>query len=74
LEKTEQKESGCRNRRLTLMTDLVPSVPEIRYLIAQLLLTAPIRPSFILAWSFWRRKHQANAAIAHYKTRLKKQL
>jgi hypothetical protein len=28
----------------------------------------------ILAWSFWRRKHQANAAIAHYQTRLKTQL
>jgi hypothetical protein len=56
------------------MTDLVPSVSEIRYLIARLLLTAPIRPSFILAWSFWPRKHQANAAIAHYKTRPEMQL
>jgi hypothetical protein len=45
----------------------MPTVPEIRYLLARLLLRPPISPSFIMAWSFWRRQHQAQAAKAHYK-------
>jgi hypothetical protein len=56
------------------MTALVPSVPEIRYLLARLLLRPPISASFIIAWSLWRRQHQADAAIAHYKRRSNAQL
>ncbi|WP_292505000.1 hypothetical protein [Mesorhizobium sp.] len=56
------------------MTALVPSVPEIRYLLARLLLRPPISASFIIAWSLWRRQHQADAAIAHYKLRSNPQL
>ena len=49
------------------MAALVPSVPEIRYLLARILIRAPTRKPFILAWSLWRRRHQANATISHYK-------
>ena len=49
------------------MTALVPSVPEIRYLLARILIRPPSRKPFILAWSLWRRRHQANATISHYK-------
>jgi hypothetical protein len=56
------------------MAALVPTVPEIRYLLAQLLLRPPISTSFIIAWSLWRQRHQLNAAIAHYKRHSKTQL
>jgi len=56
------------------MIALVPSVPEIRYLLARLLFKpSPIAKS-IIAWSIWRRRHQANATLAHYKMRLDTQL
>ncbi len=45
------------------------SVPEIRILIARLLLPPVARPAFILAWSGWRRGHQLAAAQAHYRAR-----
>src|SRR5262249_50776526 len=48
---------------------LVPTIPEIRYLLARLLLKSPGAPPFIIAWSIWRRRHQAKAAEAHYKSR-----
>ena len=41
---------------------LLPTMPEIRYLLARVLLRPPIRPRFIMAWSLWRRQHQAKAA------------
>jgi hypothetical protein len=56
------------------MVALVPSVPEIRHLLARLLLRPPISPAFIIAWSLWRRRHQANAALAHYRCRYNMQL
>ena len=68
MEQTEQNESPA-NRRLKLILDLVPSVPEIRYLLARLMLRPPIRPPFVFAWSLWRRHHQAQAAKSHYKSR-----
>ena len=51
------------------MTALIPSVPEIARLIERLLFPPPKRKTFIVNWSLWRRKHQANAATAHYKCR-----
>jgi len=48
-------------------------MPEIRSLIAKLLLPARAGPAFIWAWSQWRRAHQLTAAICHrkrYKTQL----
>ena len=49
------------------MAALVPSVPEIRYLLARLLIRPSTRKPFILAWSLWRRRHQAAATLSHYK-------
>jgi hypothetical protein len=51
-----------------------PSVPEIRYLIARLLLMPIVRPRFVWAWSRWRQRHQAEAATAHRKHHDKVQL
>jgi hypothetical protein len=45
----------------------LPSVPEIRGLIAKLLLRSALRPTFVLAWSAWRQRHQFGAAEAHYR-------
>ncbi|WP_093236464.1 hypothetical protein, partial [Sinorhizobium sp. NFACC03] len=60
--------------RLTDKLALLPSVAEIRYLITRLLLRPPMRTTFVLAWSLWRRKHQAAAMGAHYKMRHELQL
>jgi SRSO17 transposase len=51
-------------------TSLIPlTVTEIRRLFA-LLITRTTRPaSFHLAWSRWRRIHQARARTSHYRTR-----
>jgi len=44
------------------------SVPEIRRLLGVLL--TPVRdPARSLAWSIWRRRHQARARRAHYQRR-----
>jgi hypothetical protein len=48
-------------------------VPEIRYLLARVLLRPPIGTRFIMAWSLWRRQHQAKAAAAHYRRQAKTQ-
>ena len=53
---------------------LLPTVPEIRYLLARLLLRPPRRARFVMAWSLWRRKHQAKAAAAHSRRQTKMQL
>jgi hypothetical protein len=53
---------------------LLPTVPEIRYLLARLLLRPPRRARFVMAWSLCRRKHQAKAAAAHYRRQTKTQL
>ncbi|MER8608075.1 hypothetical protein NKH48_31040, partial [Mesorhizobium sp. M1233] len=54
-------ESKGANRRLIRMAALVPSVPEIRYLLARILIFPPTQKPFIIAWSLWRRRHQAAA-------------
>jgi len=64
---TERNESEQANRRLIRMTALVPSVPEIRYLLARLRIGLPTQKPFVLAWSLWRRRHQATATVSHYK-------
>ena len=71
---SERKESGGPSGRLMSLTALLPTVPEIRYLLARLLLRPPIRARFIMAWSLWRRQHQAKAAAAHYRRQAKTQL
>jgi hypothetical protein len=48
---------------------LIPTVAEIRALIMRLMMRKSAKQAFIFAWSLWRRKHQAQAMIAHYKKR-----
>src|SRR5690349_11907596 len=64
----EQAKGGTRAAR----RPLVPlSVPEVRRLIARLALArAPPAPAFVLAWSFWRRAHQAVAQACCWGRRL----
>jgi hypothetical protein len=45
------------------------TVPEVRRLLLALVWTTPVRPGFVLAWSRWRRRHQARARRAHYHRR-----
>jgi hypothetical protein len=50
---------------------MVPlSVPEIRRLFYSLVGSSPLSVPFRLAWSFFRRTHQAIARRCHYKRRL----
>ncbi len=50
---------------------MVPlSVAEVRRLFFALLLSKPVSFPFRLAWSFFRRTHQAIACRCHYKRRL----
>jgi hypothetical protein len=52
---------------LTVGLGLVPlTVPEVRRLLVAPVWTTPIEPGFVLAWSRWRRRHQARARRAHY--------
>ena len=45
------------------------SIPEIRRLLVRLVWTVQALPEPILAWSFWHRRKQARAKIAHYRHR-----
>ena len=49
---------------------LIPlTVPEVRRLIYRLV-WMPVPPvDFVLAWSRWRRRHQARAKRCHYRRR-----
>jgi len=58
---------------LSRITGLIPSVPEIRALLARLVLPPRLARPFVFAWSHWRRNHQAHAAKAHYKRQRKLQ-
>ena len=50
---------------------MVPlSVPEVRRLFHYLVGQRPLSILHRLAWSFWRRAHQAIARLCHYKHRL----
>ncbi len=47
---------------------MVPlSVPEVRRLFYYLVSMRPLSVLHRLAWSFWRRAHQALARLCHYK-------
>ena len=45
------------------------TVLEVRRLLVALVWTTPVTPGFVLAWSRWRRRHQARARRAHYHRR-----
>jgi hypothetical protein len=54
--------------------DLLPlTVSEVRRLLVALVWTKPVEPGFVLAWAWWRRRHQARARRVHYQ-RQQKQL
>ncbi len=54
-----------------LAADLIPlTVPEVRRLLWRLVWSAVPPPDFVLAWSRWRRRHQAQARRSHYRRRL----
>lgn len=62
---------------MRLSQELVPlTVPEVRHLLAAmgLTVTRSARPlderERVLAWSAWRRRHQAVAMRCHYRRRL----
>ncbi|WP_444544792.1 IS701 family transposase [Streptomyces anulatus] len=46
------------------------TIPEIRHLIGRLFRLSTTPPHRLLAWSIWRRLHQAPARRAHYRRRL----
>jgi hypothetical protein len=48
---------------------LALTVPEIRRLLVRLVPAPPPEPGRVLAWSQWRRRHQARARRAHYQRR-----
>jgi hypothetical protein len=49
---------------------MVPlSVAEIRRLFIHLVVKPSLSFAYYLAWSFWRRTHQALARLCHYKRR-----
>lgn len=45
------------------------TVTEIRRLIAAIVRRSPHSLTFLLQWSYWRRRHQAEAKRAHYRAR-----
>ncbi|MFG6202054.1 hypothetical protein [Nonomuraea sp. JJY05] len=50
--------------------DRIPlTLPEIRWLLAALVLTRPHSATHVLRWSDWRRRHQATARRCHYQRR-----
>ncbi len=54
-----------------LAAALLPlTVPEVRRLLWRLIWSAMPPPEAVLAWSRWRRRHQAQARRCHYKRRL----
>ncbi len=56
-----------------LAADLIPlTVPEVRRLLWRLVWRRLPPPDRVLAWSGWRRRHQAQARRSHYKRRLAK--
>lgn len=58
-----------------LAAELIPlTVPEVRRLLWWLVWHWPPAPAFVLAWSVWRRRHQAQARRSHYKRRLEQLL
>ena len=50
---------------------LIPlTVPEVRRLLWRLVWRADMAPDYVLAWSRWRRRHQAQARRSHYRRHL----
>ncbi len=53
-----------------MVPQLIPlTVPEVRRLLWWLIFEAVPCPEHLLAWSHWRRRHQATAKRCHYRRR-----
>ena len=62
-----QEKGGCPG----LDESLIPmTVPEVRRLLTRLVWRADQPADCILSWSWWRRRHQAQARRCHYQRRL----
>lgn len=60
-----------RDLPLLPQEELIPlTVPDVRHLLWNLVGTAPASVAHVLAWSRWRRRHQARAQRCHYRRRL----
>lgn len=56
---------------LSARPELLPlTVPEVRRLLVRLIWNDLPPQAHILAWSRWRRRHQARAKYFHYRMRL----
>jgi len=68
---------GSRTRRAGERAEVADppaglSVPEIRRLLCLLVWPATTAPVLVLAWSWWRRRHQARARRFYWRTRTQK--
>lgn len=50
------------------------TVPEVQRLVLHLVLPHIATPEHALAWSYWRRRHQARAKACHYRRRALRKL
>jgi hypothetical protein len=56
---------------LSMLNEVVPlTVSEVRRLLNRLVWPITHSVDQMLAWSFWRRPHQARAKTSHYRRRL----
>jgi hypothetical protein len=54
-----------------IFAELLPlTVPEVRRLLRLVISTIEVTPHERLAWSRWRRRHQARAKRCHYRRHL----
>jgi len=57
------------------LADLIPlTIPEVRRLLVRLLWEQARPVEQVVAWSSWRRRHQARARRSHYRRRLRRNL
>ena len=64
----DQQEPSRANIDLPVMVPL--TLPEVRRLFYYLIEVPPFSSLYHLAWSCWRRMHQATAQLYHYKRRI----
>lgn len=64
----QASEGGVRQEHLLPLTR-----PEIRHLLGHLIWPSPHAVSFLLAWSWWRRRHRSLACYYHTKRRREKE-
>jgi hypothetical protein len=64
-----QSEDTQSDEKLTSSSLIRWSIQEI-HRIATRLARKRIQPEFVIAWSLWRRAHQAQARLAHMKSQL----